>query len=182
MLGIIILALHNLRSNQEFFKTSLLSIFQLLVVVVISFIFVQRKTDTRKQADVVDGLVRKSSMAFDELHRLILVYADHILAGGDLTCCAEEREEIQGKVRLLENYFSSLKRPKVSEGFLKTFASVEKSFSEYTSQFESVFPGNNDNRAKIKEMKRIYEILVAKLADLAVEIYFPSKQATKAQE
>lgn len=176
MIGLLFLAYYNYVNNSDFSKTSLLAIMQIFILVVVSFIFVQQKTDTRKQADVVDSLIRKSLIAFEELNRLVGEYTNHVITDRDNSCCAEEREQIQEKIRLLENYFSSLKRPNVSDVFRRKFALIVQEFSDYTTQFENVFPGNSDNPSKAKEIKRLYSLLIAKLEDVSVEIYFPSKR------
>ena len=56
MFGIIV---YNLLNNDKFLETSVTSIISIVIAVVISYVFVQKKTDLRRKNEKIDKLLYK---------------------------------------------------------------------------------------------------------------------------
>ena len=176
---LVLILFHNIFNNKNFMDANVISILQLFVIIIISYVFVQRNTDARKQVEIIDGLIKKTHQTILELHELILSYTNHILDEHEMIKCAEERSTATEKVRLINNYFNSLRKPKMSKSCLSLFKLINDDFTAYNATFEDIFPGHRDNPEKLKEIERLLPIIVAKLEDFSVELYFPSKPKTR---
>lgn len=52
----IVLGIYNLKNNTEFLKTPLSTIMSILAAVIVSYLFVQKKTDNRRKCEKIDKL------------------------------------------------------------------------------------------------------------------------------
>ena len=174
--GLLYIYVQNIKHNPEFINTNALSMLQLIIAVVVSYYFVQRKNDERKQIEILDSIVRKTLDQFEQLHVQIEDYAICVIDGSkDAKDCAVDRKILQSSIRLIHNRLSIMLTHNKNKSYIKIVDSISKIFCEYTKNFEEVYVGVNDGRSRLDELKRLHDLLSSGFDSVQIELYFPSK-------
>ena len=147
MFGIIV---YNLLNNDKFLETSVTSIISIVIAVVISYVFVQKKTDLRSKKEKIDKLL----------------YKIQDIIGGESFSLSGKRENLILH-RSISNKLAGLKKIQMDKDIMKKIEDIEQVFGDFRE-----FYGNHYNDSEYMEKSRIELInYIQRIDDICDEIH-----------
>lgn len=157
--GILILgiAFLNYRDNEKFFEASLINIATIVIALCVSFYFTQKRTDERKQKEILLDLLKKIQAITEskEVYRFEGQSKDKILM---------RNRDINNKITILEtvapNYISQ-----------EDITFIRKKFDEYSELVgdhigDILYLSKSD-----KELKRPIELINNKITQISLKLF-----------
>lgn len=117
VVAIVVLAIYNIKNNSEFWASSATTCISLLTAAILSFYFVQRQTDVRKQKEIIIELLESLKDIVDD--------------NQSYNFSGVSKEQVLMRKRDLNNKISFVKEYSKKFSFDKDMAHIENLFTEY---------------------------------------------------
>ena len=117
-IGMLGLVLHNINTNDDFFKTSITNVLTLIVAVVLTYYMSQRRNDVRRKKDVVSKILDKIC----------------VLISDSRMCEITEKKDVEFiliNIRTISNKITCLESLSVQLGYKNELDQIKNIFSEY---------------------------------------------------
>ena len=157
VVGFLVLLSYNIQHNDSFWYTSFANCVTIGVAIIVSYVFVQRRSDIRKQKDIIVELIFKLQAAFSQPN----IYNLENMS----------IEEITMRNRDLNN------RLHILETFAKKFSVAEdvKFITEKYKEYEDLI-GNHIGdpdylKSSQKELQRPIGLIDNKLTEIAIKLF-----------
>ena len=148
---------YNIKNNTNFWQASAANVITIVIAVLISFYLVQKKTDRRKQKDILLDLILKL--------RLQLESEETFDFSG------QEQAEITMRNRDIGNKIQILKRTADLFGTQDDVKFIEEHFEEYRQLIDDHFPDLEYLSKSKTELKRPLELICNQLIEMAIGLY-----------
>ncbi len=140
----IALCIYNIFCNRDFFETSITAVLSIIVAIVVSYFFVQHKTDERRKKEKVDDLLYKIERILQKEDFLVVKEGDLILhrSVSNKICFLSdyvENEDIKNDITRMKEYFDQYRE--FYGNHYKDEAYMEKSKNElmnYISRIDDI--------------------------------------------
>jgi hypothetical protein len=155
--AIIILFLYNFKENKGFFIISINTLINILMAIILTYFFTQRKHDQRKQKDIYFNLITELQQLLDKecAYRIL----------------SEDRRDIRLNNRALANKINALKECYLSCKYKSELKYIEDQFREY----KEFIGNNNSNTEYLKDSEQVLTMYLmnisSKLDSIIVKLY-----------
>ncbi|MED9967339.1 MAG: hypothetical protein UFJ18_11190 [Blautia sp.] len=139
VVGLVMLGIHNYKNNEKFFDTSLTTLLTIAVAVIISYFFVQKRTDNRRKNEKIDNLLYKIQKYINE--------DNFVLTGGEIS----RKNLILHKA--IANEIRCIKNMNLDKESRKQIARVERYFKDFREVYGENYPNEERIEEKYSELK-----------------------------
>ena len=160
ILVLIVIGIHNYRTNENFWEMQFSSVMTLLVAVLISYLFTQRRNDRRKQKEILLKLL--------ELIQAVTENPTSYTISPVKENWEQERQNILMVKRRLSNHIRMLKKESVNFGVQEKADKIDEVFQDY----ELLISENIDKMKILSENRTELQRLLDSISKYAFEIMF----------
>lgn len=152
---------YNLKNNSStFWTSSITDILALIIAIIFAYYFVERKSDKRKQKEIIEKNIEKiQSYIYDE--EIYSIKSKE--ANSSLTRSI--------KIRKIKNLITYLTDYSKKFNFEKQMDELSKNFTEYQKATEAMSEDNDFSEKSKNNVKRIIETLDDNLEEILHKIY-----------
>lgn len=152
-----VFVLYNIRHNEEFWSASAVNIITILIAVVISYFLVQRKSDRRKQKEILLDLINKLRLLIDSEETY------------DFT--GQSREEIMMRNRDISNKVQILTNLQTVFGIEEDMKFIQEKTEEYLSLVGDHSMDLDYLIKSKKELQRPLMLISTKLVSMSIDLF-----------
>lgn len=152
-----VFVLYNIRYNEEFWSASAVNIITILIAVVISYFLVQRKSDRRKQKEILLDLINKLRLLIDSEETY------------DFT--GQSREEIMMRNRDISNKVQILTNLQTVFGIEEDMKFIQEKTEEYLSLVGDHSMDLDYLIKSKKELQRPLMLISTKLVSMSIDLF-----------
>ncbi len=149
--------LYNIRHNEEFWSASAVNIITILIAVVISYFLVQRKSDRRKQKEILLDLINKLRLLIDSEETY------------DFT--GQSREEILMRNRDISNKVQILTNLQTVFGIEEDMKFIQEKTTEYLSLVGDHSTDLDYLIKSKKELQRPLMLISTRLVSMSINLF-----------
>ncbi len=157
VIAFVAFAVYNIINNDEFWKASAVNIITILIAIVISYLFVQRKSDIRKQKDILLNLINGLQMQIssEKAYNFTNQTGKEILM---------RKRDISNKIHILSELQDTFSLQDEVMFVNDKFNEYEKLISDHIADLEYLVKSQN-------ELRRPLELINNKLVTMSINLY-----------
>lgn len=157
VIALILFTLYNICHNDKFWDASAVNIITILIAVVISYFLVQKKSDKRKQKDILLDLMNK-------LELQISSEKAYNFAGQTTEEIMMRKRDISNKIHILSEVQDSFSLQDEIKFICDKFDEYDKLISDHIADLEYLKKSQN-------ELRRPLDLISNKLVSMSINMY-----------
>lgn len=149
--------IYNIINNDEFWNASAVNIITILIAIVISYFFVQRKSDLRKQKDILLNLINglQLQISSEKAYNFTGQTGEEILM---------RKRDISNKIHILSEIQDAFSLQDEVKFVCDKFDEYEKLISDHISDLEYLAKSQN-------ELRRPLDLINNKLVSISINLF-----------
>lgn len=152
-----VFVLYNVRNNDEFWNASAVNIITILIAIIISYVFVQRKSDIRKQKEIILGLISGLQLQISSEK----AYAFSGQTGEEILM---RKRDISNKIHILSEVQDTFSLREEVKFICDRFDEYENLISDHITDLDYLCKSQN-------ELRRPLELISTKLVSMSINLY-----------
>lgn len=149
--------LYNVINNDEFWNASAVNIITILIAIIISYFFVQRKSDVRKQKEIILGLISGLQLQISSEK----AYAFSGQTGEEIMM---RKRDISNKIHILSEVQDTFSLQEEVKFICDRFDEYDNLISDHITDLEYLCKSQN-------ELRRPLELINTKLVSMSINLY-----------
>lgn len=156
-IAFVVFVIYNIINNDEFWNASAVNIITILIAIVISYFFVQRKSDLRKQKDILLNLINglQLQISSEKAYNFTNQTGEEILM---------RKRDISNKIHILSEIQDAFSLHDEVKFVCDKFDEYEKLISDHISDLEYLVKSQN-------ELRRPLDLINNKLVSISINLY-----------